>query len=248
MGKTPALIAGNHRGLTARVVTGVFALSGMGLIGYAATHQEHAPQPPLSAAGPTATASQMPTSPSLSPTPTPTPARTSKSGSSSALKVVGPVMKASKPVSLAIPAIGVRSPLTLHLGQTAQRTIEVPAPGPHYDEAGWYKYSPTPGALGPAVIVGHVDSAANGPSVFYKLGGLSPGDKVRITRADGSVAVFAVDNVRAFEKSAFPTKLVYGNTDHAALRLITCGGAFDRDTGSYEENIVVLASLVSSSA
>ncbi|HXR67708.1 MAG TPA: class F sortase, partial [Dermatophilaceae bacterium] len=125
---------------------------------------------------------------------------------------------------------------------------EVPAPGPHYDEAGWYRYSPTPGALGPAVIVGHVDSAESGPSVFFKLGALRPRDKVRITREDGKVAVFAVESVRRFEKSQFPTQLVYGNTDHAALRLITCGGAFDRDTGSYTDNIVVLASLVSSNA
>jgi hypothetical protein len=157
-------------------------------------------------------------------------------------------MKASEPVSLAIAAIGVKSPLSLHLGQTAQGTIEVPAPGPHYNEAAWYRYSPTPGALGPAVIVGHVDSAADGPSVFYKLGALRQHDKVRITRADGSVAVFAVDDVRRFQKSQFPTSLVYGNTDHAALRLITCGGPFDRDTGSYLDNIVVLASLVSGSA
>jgi len=247
MGKTPALNAGNHRGLTARMVTGVFALSGLGLIGYAATHQQHAPQPPLSAAGsPSSTASQVPTPPS----PSPTAARTSPRAGPrpAAPKVVGPVMSASDPVSLAIPAIGVRSPLTLRLGQTAQRTIEVPAPGPHYDEAGWYRYSPTPGALGPAVIVGHVDSAESGPSVFFKLGALRPRDKVRITREDGKVAVFAVESVRRFEKSQFPTQLVYGNTDHAALRLITCGGAFDRDTGSYTDNIVVLASLVSSSA
>ena len=244
MGKSPALIAGNHRGLTARVVTGVLALSGVGLIGYAATHQQHAPQPPPSAAGSPSTTSESPTSQSPAPaSQSPTPARTS--GSGGVLKAVGPVMKPSDPISLAIPAIGVRSPLSLHLGQTAQRTIEVPAPGPHYDEAGWYKYSPTPGALGPAVIVGHVDSAENGPSVFFKLGALRPRDKVRITRADGSVAVFAVNSVRSFDKSAFPTKLVYGNTDHAALRLITCGGAFDRDTGSYQSNTVVLASLIS---
>jgi len=98
------------------------------------------------------------------------------------------------------------------------------------------------------VIFGPVDSKANGASVFFKLGALRPRDKVRITREDHSVAVFAVDSVRRFEKSQFPTQLVYGNTDHAALRLITCGGAFDRDTGSYTDNIVVLASLVSSNA
>jgi sortase (surface protein transpeptidase) len=252
MGISHALTAGNHRGLTATVVAGVLALSGVGLIGYAATHQEHAPQPPLSAVGSTDPTAGDPSSASSTPSQEPTaisrpaPART-KAGRRprpAAPKVVGTVMKASEPVALAIPAIGVKAPLTLHLGQTAQGTIEVPAPGPRYNEAAWYRYSPTPGSLGPAVIVGHVDSAEDGPSVFFRLGALRPHDKVRITREDGSVATFAVDDVRRFEKSQFPTRLVYGNTNHAALRLITCGGPFDRDTGSYKDNIVVLASLV----
>ena len=252
MGISHVLTAGNHRGLTAKVVTGVLALSGLGLIGYAVTHQEHAPQPPLSvidSPSPTASqepASQEPSSPRASTVPPRAPSRPRQGDAGP--KVVGPVMKPSDPVSLAIPAIGVRSALTLQLGQTAQKTMEVPPPGPRYNEAGWYKYSPTPGSLGPAVVVGHVDSAKQGPSVFYKLGALRPRDKVRVTRKDGSVAVFAVNSVRRFKKAQFPTNLVYDNTNHAALRLITCGGPFDRDTGSYEDNIVVMASLVTASA
>jgi sortase (surface protein transpeptidase) len=158
-------------------------------------------------------------------------------------KVVGPVLTASEPVSLSIPAIGVQTPL-LHLGQTPQGSLAVPAPGPDYNKAAWYQNSPPPGSLGPAVLVGHIDSAAEGPSVFFYLGGLHPRDTVRVTRADGSVAVFAVDEVRRFHKKDFPTQLVYGNTDHAALRIITCGGAFDRDSGSYVDNTIVLASLI----
>ncbi len=154
----------------------------------------------------------------------------------------GRVLPPSVPVRLTIPAIGVKTPL-LQLGQAADGSLEVPQPGPHYDEAGWYRYSPTPGALGPAVIAGHVDSAANGPSVFFRLGGLHRGDAVLVTRADGSVARFTVDDVRRYGKKRFPNKLVYGNTDHAALRLITCGGAFDRATGHYTDNVIVLASL-----
>jgi sortase (surface protein transpeptidase) len=118
----------------------------------------------------------------------------------------------------------------------------VPAPGPDYDRAGWYRYSPVPGALGPAVIAGHVDSAAVGPSVFFRLSSLRPGDTALVTRTDGSVAEFAVDGVRRYPKGQFPTELVYGDTDHAALRLITCGGAFAN--GHYFDNIVVRASLV----
>ena len=155
------------------------------------------------------------------------------------------MLPASVPVALAIPAIDVRSPVQ-RLGQTSDGALEVPPPGPHYDEVGWYRYSPTPGSLGPAVIVGHVDSY-QGRSVFFRLGALRPHDKVLVKRADGSVAVFAVDAVRRFRKSEFPTQLVYGNTDHAALRLITCGGPIERTTGHHRNNVVVLASLVQAS-
>lgn len=146
-----------------------------------------------------------------------------------------------EPVRLGLPSLGVTSSL-LQLGQAADGSLEIPAPGPDYDRAGWYRYSPAPGALGPAVIAGHVDSAAAGPSVFFRLSSLRPGDTALVTRTDGSVAEFAVDDVRRYPKGQFPTELVYGDTDHAALRLITCGGAFAN--GHYLDNIVVRASLV----
>lgn len=152
-------------------------------------------------------------------------------------------MAASVPVRITIPAIGVRSRVQA-LGQSASGAMEVPQPGPQYDDAGWYRYSPTPGSLGPAVVVGHVDSAAGGPSVFARLGSLKPRDTVSVTRADGSVAVFAIEAVRRYTKASFPTQLVYGNTEQAALRLVTCGGPFERASGHYRDNIVVLASLV----
>lgn len=147
------------------------------------------------------------------------------------------------PVALTIPAIGVSTTLQ-QLGLAPNGALELPPPGPLYDIPGWYRDSPAPGAIGPAIIAGHVDSAANGPSVFFRLGALRPGDQITVRLADGSTAVFAVDSVRAFAKSAFPTALVYGNTDVPALRLITCGGALDRSTGHYEDNVVVLAHLL----
>jgi len=152
-------------------------------------------------------------------------------------------MAASQPVSLSIPAINVNSSGMLKLGLTAQNTLQVPPPGPDYDKVAWYRNSPTPGQLGPAVLVGHIDSASKGPSVFFRLGDLRKGNLIKVTRADNSVAVFKVDEVKRFRKEDFPTSLVYGNTNHAALRLITCGGPFDRDSGSYIDNTVVLASL-----
>jgi sortase (surface protein transpeptidase) len=224
MSVLPVQSAGSHRGLLAALVTGVLVVSGVAVLGVAVTRPD-SPQPPVAAA-PTGI----------------TPAPTTQPPTESGQRVL--VLPASRPVSIAIPAIDVKAAV-LRLGRAADNTIEVPQPGRHYDDAGWYRYSPTPGELGPSVIVGHVDSAKNGPSVFWRLGTLRKNDRVKVTRTDGSVATFEVDEVRLFRKKAFPTKLVYGNTDHAALRLITCGGPFD-SAGHYRDNVVVLASLVAS--
>lgn len=150
----------------------------------------------------------------------------------------------SEPVRIDVPAIGVHS-VVQQVGLTDERTMEVPA-GPQYNDAAWYKHSPTPGSPGPAVIVGHVDSAAQGPSVFFDLADLQRGDEVLVTRADGVVAVFRVDKVGQYPKDSFPTELVYGDTDRAVLRLITCGGVFDGSAGHYLDNVVVFATLVGS--
>jgi hypothetical protein len=219
--------ARGHRGLASSVVIGLLAASGAVCVGVAVTHQ-HAPRPPTNDSihrAPTKAVPSQPAPDASSPKPTD----------------VALVLPASVPIGLTIAAIGVKTRLQ-RVGQAADGSLEVPAPGPTYDVPGWYRYSPTPGALGPSVIVGHVDSAAHGPSVFWRLGSLQAHDVVRVTRTDGSVAVFAIDDVRRFRKTRFPSRLVYGNTDHAALRLITCGGPLEG--GHYRDNIVVLASLV----
>jgi LPXTG-site transpeptidase (sortase) family protein len=144
----------------------------------------------------------------------------------------------STPVRLQITGIGVDSTL-MSLGLGADGTLEVPKGG---FPAGWYTGGPTPGELGPAVIAGHVDM--NGPGVFYRLHKMKPGDQVMITRADGSKPVFRVTQVEQYLKDNFPTKLVYGNLDHAGLRLITCGGTFNSQTGHYEDDLVVFADLI----
>ena len=150
------------------------------------------------------------------------------------------VMPRSVPVTLEIPAIDVRSSLQ-PLGLDDDGSVETPE-GDRYDEAGWYRHSPTPGSIGPAIVLGHVDSY-EGPSVFFRLGELTAGDRVAITRSDGSIARFIVDSVHRYSKNRFPTKVVYGDIDHAGLRLITCGGIFDENSGHYEDNIVVFATL-----
>lgn len=156
-------------------------------------------------------------------------------------QVVKPkVLSKSEPTNLKIERLGINYP-TKAVGKLADGTMETP---PVLEwVTGWYKYSPTPGELGPSIIVGHVDSY-KGPSVFWRLREVLPGDIIEVARADGSVASFKVDSLQQFDQSNFPTETVYGNIDHAGLRLITCGGTFNRATGHYTENTVVFASLV----
>ena len=155
------------------------------------------------------------------------------------------ILPSSPPVSLSVPAIGIGSPL-IELGRGPDGTVEVPPLDDPDSKPGWYRNSPSPGTLGPAIILGHVDSRRFGPGVFYSLKDLQIGDTVQVARADGSVAIFAIDMVLAVPKSEFPTLAVYGNLDHAGLRLITCGGEFDPNARSYESNVIVFASLVGS--
>jgi hypothetical protein len=156
----------------------------------------------------------------------------------------GPSLRRSLPVSVEIPAIGVDSRL-LYLGLNADGTIAVPSLVTSADEAAWYKYSATPGQIGTSVIEGHVDNYL-GPAVFFRLGALRPGDTIDVTLADGTTAIFRVTGVRQYLKSEFPARAIYGTTDYAALRLITCGGVFDYATGHYLSSTVVFASLITS--
>lgn len=143
--------------------------------------------------------------------------------------------------TLEIPAIGVSASVTA-LGLNEDRTMEVPA---DFAEVGWYRYGPTPGEAGPAVVAGHVDDHT-GPAVFYRLTDLEPGDEVHVHRADGTTASFLVRRVEQHPKDAFPHDEVYGDTDGPELRLITCGGVFDRAERSHRDNIIVYADHVGS--
>ncbi|MFP5283907.1 MAG: class F sortase, partial [Actinomycetes bacterium] len=155
-------------------------------------------------------------------------------------RIDGLVLPESDPMVLTIPRIGASSAL-VDLGLDADGAMEVPR-DPAL--AGWYTRGAAPGALGPAVIAGHVtwDGA---PAVFYRLGSLRRGDRVTVTRRDGQTAVFAVTRVGRYSKSRFPTRAVYGAIDHAGLRLITCGGAYDAISHRYRDNVVVFARLES---
>jgi hypothetical protein len=154
---------------------------------------------------------------------------------------LGPLLAASAPVAIDIPSIGVHSTGLVPLSVGADGVLPAPT---DFATVGWYTGGPTPGQLGPAVIAAHVDGP-DGPAVFYRLGELTAGAVVTVTREDGTVARFTIDSVESYAKAEFPTSVVYGNTtNRAELRLITCGGAFDRATGHYVDNVIAFGHLV----
>jgi hypothetical protein len=146
---------------------------------------------------------------------------------------------AARPVTLTIPLIGVRTDLVT-LGLTASGAMQVPS---STKVAGWFTGSPLPGAVGSAIIAGHIDSLT-GPGVFYRLSELQAGDRVYVGQVDGSTVEFQVTAVRSYLKEHFPTQGVFGPIPYPQLRLITCGGDFDFATGHYLSNTVVYASEV----
>jgi sortase (surface protein transpeptidase) len=149
-----------------------------------------------------------------------------------------PAAAAALPTRVRVPAIGLDSGL-VGLGLDATGALAAPA---DYATAGWYAGGPAPGDVGPAVLAGHVDSS-RGPAVFSRLRELTAGDEVLVERADGSTVAFTVTRVERHPKDAFPTDAVYGPTADAQLRLVTCGGDFDRSVRSYEDNVVVFAQM-----
>jgi sortase (surface protein transpeptidase) len=140
------------------------------------------------------------------------------------------------PVRLRIPQLRVDTPLQ-RLGRAADGTIAVPS---RPSVAGWYAEGPRPGQAGPAVILGHLDWSG-GPAVFFRLSELRAGAAVQVVREDGSTVAFRVTGLSQTPKSRFPTDLVYSPTLQPALRLVTCGGSYDRKTRNYQDNVIAHA-------
>ncbi|MER7890700.1 class F sortase [Micromonospora sp. NPDC094482] len=202
----------------------LLALAGAGMIGIS-LQTDPAPRPPqpLAQAGPEGTGPAEADQPAES---GPAPA----------------ALPRSAPSTITIPRIGVDAKI-MSLGTNPDGTVQVP-PLDQAQLAGWYEPGPSPGEVGNAVIVGHVDSAKLGPAVFFDLGAMQPGDTVTVNRADGRAATFRVDSVKSYPKDSFPTELVYGPSDRPSLRVVTCGGQFDEAARSYLNNVIVFASLV----
>jgi Sortase domain len=167
------------------------------------------------------------------------PARRPASTLPASAPAVTPLIDRSVPLELRIPAIGLSTSLST-LGLNLDGTVQVPT---DIQQAGWYRFGPTPGQTGSAVILGHVDSY-RGPAVFYKLRSLVAGDFIGVSLTDGATALFKVTSVAMYLKSAFPSQAVYASHGSSALQLVTCGGVFDPHTGHYLSNTVVYTALV----
>jgi len=148
-------------------------------------------------------------------------------------------MQAPNPAVIRIPRLDVEASI-IPLGLNDDGSIEVPEDP---DQAGWWLGGPEPGETGPAVILGHVDSQEEGPAVFFYLQYLDPGDEIHIDRVDGSTITYVVEATERHDKDEFPTDAVYGPTEQPTLRLVTCGGDFDFGVRTYEDNVIVFASL-----
>jgi sortase (surface protein transpeptidase) len=149
-----------------------------------------------------------------------------------------PSLPRSVPTKIRIPDIQLDAELAT-VGLLSNGTLDVPT---DYTKAGWYEGSPTPGEIGPSIIDGHLDHIG-GVAVFWRLRELVPGQVIAIDREDGTTAHFVVDEVKQFPQDNFPTAEVYGNTSNSSLRLITCGGTFNRLTQHYDRNTIIFASL-----
>ncbi|MFD9167406.1 class F sortase [Streptomyces sp. NPDC059558] len=149
-------------------------------------------------------------------------------------------LPASAPVRVRIPAAGVDTSPVLELGLAADGTVEVPSVADG-DKIGWYTKGVTPGETGPAVLIGHFDTA-RGPAVLADVSRVRTGEEITVSRADGTTAVFRVRELEQVGKKQFPTAKVYGNTARPELRVITCGG--ELTDGHRPDNIILYADLV----
>ncbi|GHB15581.1 class F sortase [Streptomyces umbrinus] len=166
-----------------------------------------------------------------------------KTGNSQPPAKAAKALGRSVPVRLQVPSIQVDTPL-MRLGLASDGTVEVP-PIAADDKAGWYEHSPTPGQVGPSVILGHVTVGSYGDGVFHHLSRLRRGDRIVARLENGKAAEFAVTDVRTVAQAEFPTKEVYGNVGRPELRLITCGGP--RTGDGYRDSVIVFAALSSDS-
>ncbi|MFE6271266.1 class F sortase [Streptomyces goshikiensis] len=154
---------------------------------------------------------------------------------------------AAPPARVDVPSIGIQAPVVSR-GLDKDGAID-PPPYDRPGTVGWWGGGAQPGTAGTALLVGHVDTASK-PAVFYGLSSAKPGDSVRVVRADGTVAEFTVEDVQVYERAGFDPHKAYGPrvAGRAELRLVTCGGTYDKAAKQYSANVVVSAYLTGEGA
>lgn len=154
------------------------------------------------------------------------------------------VVAPPEPVSIAIPRLGITDDI-VPVGICAKKAEpkcsgadELEVPDVH--QVGWYRGSPRPGAVGPALLAGHVNWHGT-PGSFARIGELRKGDEITVTDQAGGVHRFVVRAVEQFAKADYDEHMpaLLANTAGPELRLVTCSG--DLVGHSYLSNTVVSA-------
>lgn len=144
----------------------------------------------------------------------------------------------SAPIGLRIDRLSVDAPVGAY--GVNQRTGQMAVPN-NVTDVGWYKFGPSPGEPGSAVLAAHVDLANSGPGVFFDLQTLEAGDQVVVLREDGSEDQFRVVARTTYEKDDLPLEVIFSREGPPVLTLITCGGGFNTNLSRYDSNVVVFA-------
>ncbi|RBY84045.1 class F sortase [Blastococcus sp. TF02A-30] len=164
---------------------------------------------------PTAGAAPVPTRSALPPTAEPAPA----------------------PARIAVPALGIDAPVDA-VGVAADGQMELPE---DVSRVGWYRFGPTPGAAGSAVLAGHVDDAEQGLGALAPIADAEVGAEVVVTEAAGTVTRWRVVSREVITKQVLPVDRIFAREGAPRLTLVTCGGPFQPELRSYRDNVVVVA-------
>ena len=141
---------------------------------------------------------------------------------------------------IVIPKIGVDAPV-VEKGLRADLVMESPD-GPW--EVAWYRFTSRPGEGGNAVFSGHVDFVGTGPAVFWDLYRLQTGDIVEIRWAENVTLRYRVVSSVVYDEATAPVPQIIGPTARESVTPITCAGNFNRQTGRYDQRLVVRAERV----
>lgn len=140
------------------------------------------------------------------------------------------------PVRLKIPKIKVNA-LVDQIGLTRNGAMDVPTAPLN---VGWFKFGPSPGDNGSAVIDGHYGTWKNGQkTVFNDLGQLKPGDSLSVEDEQGVITTFVVRESRTYNADADASNVFSSSDGKSHLNLITCGGIWNTVSKSYPDRLVV---------